>query len=46
MALFSGPEVCGLKSGGMLWVNLYNDALIVDRYGLLPIQAWGELKEE
>jgi hypothetical protein len=45
-ALFTGPEVCGLQSGGMIWANLYNDALIVDRYGLLPIVAFGELKDD
>jgi hypothetical protein len=40
-ALFTGPEVCGLESGGMIWANFYNDALIVDRYGLLPRCFWG-----
>jgi hypothetical protein len=45
-ALFSGPKVCGAETGGLILVNLYNDAVIVDRYGILPIQAWGEIKDE
>src|SRR5262245_43031883 len=45
-AIFTGPEVCQFKTGGMVWAFLYNDALIVDRYGVLPVQAWGELKND
>jgi hypothetical protein len=45
-ALFTGPEVCDWETGGFIWVNLYNDALIVDRYGILPIQAFGEIKND
>jgi hypothetical protein len=30
----------------MFWAFLYNDALIVDRYGVLQVQAWGEIKNE
>lgn len=41
-----GPEMGNFKSGGLLFVNLYNDAVIVDRYGILPIQAYGDLKNE
>jgi hypothetical protein len=44
--IFTGPEIGGFRSGGMLWMFLYNDALIIDRYGILPVQAWGELKNE
>jgi hypothetical protein len=45
-AIFTGPDVGDFKTGGMLWVCFYNDALIVDRYGLLPLEAWGELKND
>ncbi len=45
-AIISGPEVCGFESGGLILVNLYNDALVADRYGLLPIQAYGQLKND
>jgi hypothetical protein len=41
-----GPEMGNFKSGGLILFNLYNDAVIVDRYGFLPIQAYGELKNE
>src|SRR5262245_13377956 len=45
-ALFTGPEFGGLQAGGLVLFYFYNDALIVDRYGLLPVQAWGDLKNE
>src|SRR5262245_21217199 len=45
-AIFTGPEVCQFKTGGMFRAFLYNDPLIVDRYGVLPVQAWGELKND
>jgi hypothetical protein len=41
-----GPEMGAFRSGGFFLFNLYNDAVIVDRYGILPIQAYGELKNE
>lgn len=45
-ALFTGPEVFDFKSGGFIWVNLYDNSIIADRYGLLPILAYGELKND
>jgi hypothetical protein len=45
-ALLSGPEVHDFKAGGVVMALFYNDALIVDRYGVLPIQAFGELRNE
>src|SRR5262249_55011870 len=45
-ALFSGPEVFDFKSGGLVWVNLYDATIVADRYGLLPIVAFGELKND
>lgn len=45
-ALVTGPDVCGFQSGGFILANLFNDAVINDRYGLLPIQAYGELKND
>jgi hypothetical protein len=41
-----GPEMGNFKSGGLLFFNLYNDNVIADRYGILPINAYGELKNE
>ncbi len=45
-AVLAGPDVGDFKTGGMIWFFLYNDALIVDRYGILPVEAWGELKND
>ncbi|HKB03699.1 MAG TPA: hypothetical protein VKD90_15855 [Gemmataceae bacterium] len=45
-ALFTGPEVFDFKSGGFIWVNLYDNTIVADRYGLLPLVAYGELKND
>jgi len=45
-AVLSGPEVCGLRAGGLVLVNFYDNSVIIDRYGILPIQAFGELKNQ
>lgn len=45
-AALTGPEVGGFQSGGLLVAMLFNDAVIVDRYGLLPLQAFGELRND
>lgn len=41
-----GPEMSGYRSGGLILFNLYNDNVAADRYGFLPYQAYGELKNE
>jgi hypothetical protein len=45
-ALVSGPRLGSFETGGVIVFLLYNDALIVDRYGFLPIQAFGQLKND
>jgi hypothetical protein len=45
-ANFSGPEVFDFKTGGFIYVNFYNDSVFQDRYGVLPINAFGELRNE
>lgn len=45
-ALVSGPEICGLKSGGLVLGALYSETVLADRYGFLPLQAFGELKDD
>ena len=45
-AAVSGPEIGDLKAGGLIMANFFNDAVIVDRYGFLPYQAWGDLKND
>jgi hypothetical protein len=34
------------KSGGLIFLTLYNDNVVIDRYGILPVNAYGELKNE
>src|SRR5262245_17182211 len=41
-----GPKICDFQSGGLIALTLYNDSLIVDRYGILPVLAYGDLKNE
>jgi hypothetical protein len=41
-----GPEMGNFRSGALILFNLYNDNVVADRYGFLPIQAYGELKNE
>ena len=45
-AAFTGPQIGSFQSGGLLTALFYNDAVIVDRYGLLPLQAYGELRNQ
>jgi hypothetical protein len=45
-AVFTGPEVGNFKAGGLMLAMFYDDALIIDRYGFLPLQAFGELRNE
>jgi hypothetical protein len=42
--MVSGPELCGFQTGGLVVLSPFNDALVVDRYGILPIQAYAEAK--
>lgn len=44
--LFTGPDVGGFKAGGMVLVCLYDNSVVADLYGLLPINAYGELKND
>jgi hypothetical protein len=45
-AAVTGPEIGDYKTSALFLTLFYNDALIVDRYGVLPIQAWGDIKNE
>jgi len=45
-AAFTGPQFGGFQSGGLIVGMFYNDAVIVDQYGFLPLQAYGELRNE
>ena len=41
-----GPKIGDLEAGGLVMFCLYNDSIAADRYGFLPYQAFGELKNE
>jgi hypothetical protein len=41
-----GPQIGEFQAGGLIVFNLYNDSLVADRYGFLPYQAFGELKND
>lgn len=45
-ASFSGPEVLGFTPGAFFPGFIQNDNLTSDAYGLLPYNAYGELKTE
>ena len=45
-AAFTGPQMGGFQSGGLVMAMFYNDAVIVDQYGFLPLQAYGELRNQ
>lgn len=44
--IFQGPEICGFESGGVVLANLYASNIVSELYGLLPIEAFGHLKNE
>lgn len=45
-AMLSGPEICGLQSGGQLLVYLYGESPFANLYGAFFAFAYGELRNE
>lgn len=45
-ASFSGSEVLGMTPGAFFLGFIQNDNLVSDAYGLLPYQAYGDLKND
>src|SRR5262245_31680893 len=45
-ALVSGPKIGDFETSGLVAVCLFNDALVVDRYGILPVEAYVQLKND
>lgn len=45
-AAFTGPQFGGFQSGGQIITTFFNDSVIQDTYGVLPLQAYGELKND
>ena len=43
-ALLAGPELGNFQVGGLFMAMLFNDAVLNDQYGFLPLQAFGELR--
>ena len=43
-AILDGPELGNFQVGGFFMALLFNDAVLNDQYGFLPVQAFGELK--
>lgn len=45
-ALFQGPEIGEYQTGGLFKVYLLANSLTSDTYGLLPVVAFGEIKND
>lgn len=45
-AAFTGPQFHGFQSGGLVVAMFFDNSVILDQYGLLPLQAYGELRSE
>lgn len=45
-AALAGPTIGDFQTGGLLLGMLFNDNLLADQYGFLPLQAYGELKNQ
>jgi hypothetical protein len=45
-AAVSGPKIGDFETSGLIAACFFNDALIVDRYGFLPIQAYAQVKND
>jgi hypothetical protein len=45
-AAVTGPEMGNFKAGGVLLFMFYDEAIVLDIYGFLPVLMYGELKNE
>jgi hypothetical protein len=45
-AYVKGPDVCGFEAGGVVAVCFYDGSIIQDIYGVLPLQAYAQLKND
>jgi hypothetical protein len=45
-ALVLGPEICGFQSSAVIAANFYSSSLVEDLWGLLPLQAYAQLKND
>jgi hypothetical protein len=44
--IVKGPRIGNFETGAFFLTFFYNDNIILDRYGLLPYELWGELKND
>jgi hypothetical protein len=42
--LVTGPKIGDFETSGLVVLCLFNDALVVDRYGILPVEAYVQAK--
>ena len=45
-AALTGPQMGNFRAGGMFTALFYNDNVLADKYGLLPLLAWADLSNE
>jgi hypothetical protein len=45
-ALITGPKIWDFDTGAQVRVNLYSNPIIADQYGILPLQAFGYVKND
>lgn len=43
---FQGPELGCFETGGLVLFALYSETVVKDIYGILPLNAYGEIKNE
>lgn len=45
-AALTGPQIGDWQTGGTVVGIFYNDNVLADKYGLLPLQAYGEMRND
>jgi hypothetical protein len=45
-AVFTGPKIGDFQAGGLVTAMFFNSNVLADQYGFLPLQGYGELKNE
>ncbi len=45
-AIIAGPEIWDFKTSAVVAANFYDVSVVQDQYGLLPLQAWADMKND
>lgn len=45
-AAISGPTMGSFQAGGLVAFIFYDESIVLDRYGFIPLQIYGDLKNE